>query len=235
MFTGISWPSFQQFICNTWKRIHVFSCTCLPGTSCFRHRFIRPMKWNARFRITFTVLKSFLLIFLLNFFFGPEKDLIPVRESAYDLWQLSLQAARNYFYQDRTIMHSYIYKVLTKSSVPHHLALLVDKKAAWNQLFENCLSLLHKWQSYYSCKVTMNYLHSSALNVVVYLWSIFLFLLAFSLFPPCLPLTLCVCQRWVSEKLSVESLRDLELFGGETHWNTTKGFNIPKPLLNVII
>lgn len=29
------------------------------------------------------------------------------------------------------------------------------------------------------------------------------------------PFTFCVCQRWVSEKLSVESLRDLELFGGE--------------------
>lgn len=28
-------------------------------------------------------------------------------------------------------------------------------------------------------------------------------------------INLCVCQRWVSEKLSVESLRDLELFGGE--------------------
>lgn len=40
-----------------------------------------------------------------------------------------------------------------------------------------------------------------------------LFLLAFLSF---FPLTLCVCQRWVSEKLSVESLRDLELFGGET-------------------
>lgn len=29
------------------------------------------------------------------------------------------------------------------------------------------------------------------------------------------PFAFCVCQRWVSEKLSVESLRDLELFGGE--------------------
>lgn len=28
-------------------------------------------------------------------------------------------------------------------------------------------------------------------------------------------INLCVSQRWVSEKLSVESLRDLELFGGE--------------------
>lgn len=59
----------------------------------------------------------------------------------------------------------------------------------------------------------MNHLYQTALNM--FLWNVSLFLRAFSLFSPCLLLTLCVCQRWVSEKLSVESLRDLELFGGE--------------------
>lgn len=34
-------------------------------------------------------------------------------------------------------------------------------------------------------------------------------------------INLCVCQRWVSEKLSVESLRDLELFGGEVQGKPT--------------
>lgn len=61
----------------------------------------------------------------------------------------------------------------------------------------------------------MNFLSSTALNMFMFLCDISLFLLAFSLFFPCLSLTVCVCQRWVSEKLSVESLRDLELFGGE--------------------
>ena len=31
----------------------------------------------------------------------------------------------------------------------------------------------------------------------------------------CSLMVLLFCQRWVSEKLSVESLRDLELFGGK--------------------
>lgn len=38
------------------------------------------------------------------------------------------------------------------------------------------------------------------------------------------------CQRWVSEKLSVESLRDLELFGGEAQRKLSygkKGLTLP--------
>ena len=42
-----------------------------------------------------------------------------------------------------------------------------------------------------------------------------LYSLYFSLFSMCVFHLLSVCQRWVTEKLSVESLRDLELFGGE--------------------
>lgn len=103
------------------------------------------------------------------------------------------------------IAYSSIYKVITK----HSTALLTHKKSCMKLSF-SCT------QNFYSCKVSMSHLYSTALNMfLLFLWSIFLFSLAFSLFSPCLSLTLCVCQRWVSEKLSVESLRDLELFGGE--------------------
>lgn len=40
----------------------------------------------------------------------------------------------------------------------------------------------------------------------------------------------CLCQRWVTEKLSVESLRDLELFGGENKDNS--GHSDAATLLN---
>lgn len=43
------------------------------------------------------------------------------------------------------------------------------------------------------------------------------------------PFTFCVCQRWVSEKLSVESLRDLELFGGEAQGKLSDSKTVSHP------
>lgn len=62
----------------------------------------------------------------------------------------------------------------------------------------------------------MNHLHSTDLNM--FLWDVYLFCLHF-LSSLHVSYALSVCQRWVSEKLSVESLWDLELFGGEIQHN----------------
>lgn len=50
VFSGVSWTCLQHFICNTRRRIHVFSCKCLPETSYWWHRV-----YKIRFRIRFIV------------------------------------------------------------------------------------------------------------------------------------------------------------------------------------
>lgn len=135
-----------------------------------------------------------------------------------------LQAISHCIYHAKTIMCRYIYEVLTETDLPIRQALLTANNGCVKLTFWKLsflwLSLLHKRQNLDSCKLGSQHelsLFNCFKSVSVcgaFSYSCLHFL---SFLCVCLSFTLCVCQRWVTEKLSVESLRDLELFGGEVH------------------
>lgn len=114
--------------------------------------------------------------------------------------------------------HAYKQKgttVVLQRKLCKHIVLMLFLK--WKLIYLSNSS--KKWKkricSYANFGVSINHFYASAVNMFMLLWNLPYSCLHFSLFFSMSVINLCACQRWVSEKLSVESLRDLELFGGE--------------------